>query len=112
MEILDKIRVQFGAASQIHKMLYPYFLRPLMKVSLTASIFMTVAIAYERFVAIRSPIAHRQSLTSRRFRRRNLIKHIFCVLIWSIILNIPIWFESEIQWYKKVPERPDNQTER
>ena len=112
MEIIDKIRLQFGVVTQIHKLLYPYLLRPLMKVSLTASIFMTVAIAYERYVAIKRPIVHRQSLTSRRFRRRNLVKYIFCVIVWSIILNVPIWLESEIQWEKKVSEGSYNETER
>ena len=112
MEIIDNLRSQFRVVTQVHKLLYPYLLRPLMKVSLTASIFMTVAIAYERYVAIKRPIVHRQSLTSRRFRRRNLVKYIFCVIIWSIILNVPIWLESEIQWEKKISEVSLNETER
>ena len=81
-------------------------------IMMSASIFMTVAIAYERYVAIKRPIVHRQSLTSRRFRRRNLVKYIFCVITWSIILNVPIWLESEIQWENKDSVGSHNVTER
>ena len=112
MEIIERVRLPFGLATQIHKLMYPYFLRPLTKVSLTSSIFMTIAIAYERYVAIKRPILHRQSLTSRRFRRRNLMKYICCVILWSIVLNVPIWFESEIKWQKKNSTTSDNTTAR
>merc|ERR1712150_123104 len=72
---------------------------------------MGIAIAYERYIAIKRPIIHRQSLTSRRFRRRNLLKYIFCVLAWAIILNVPIWFESEIHWKHNPPNNARNLTE-
>ena len=111
MEVIDRMGFRFGLSTQIHILMYPYFLRPITKVSLTSSIFMTIAIAYERYVAIKRPIIHRQSLTSRRFRRRNLMKYIFCVLAWAIILNVPIWFESEIHWKHNPPNNTRNLTE-
>ena len=98
MEVLDTLGFQFRLITKAHILLYPQLLRPLTKISLTASIFMTVAIAYERFAAIRSPIKHRQYLSSKGFQRRSLIKYLVCVILWAIVLNIPIWFESEIIW--------------
>ena len=112
MEIIDRIGFRFGLSTQIHILMYPYLLRPLTKVSLTSSIFMTIAIAYERYVAIKRPILHRQSLTSRRFRRRNLMKYIFCVIACAVLLNVPIWLESEIQWKHKATNVSGNSTEK
>ena len=43
-------------------MMYPYFLYPMQAISLTSSIFMTVAIAFERYNAIRKPFFHRYSI--------------------------------------------------
>ena len=112
MEIMDRIGFSFGLSTQIHILLYPYVLRPLTKISLASSIFMTIAIAYERYVAIKRPIIHRQSLTSRRFRRRSLIKYIFSVIALAVIINVPTWFESEIQWKYKPTNSTGNFTER
>ena len=112
MEIMDRIGFSFGLSTQIHILLYPYVLRPLTKISLASSIFMTIAIAYERYVAIKRPIIHRQSLTSRRFRRRSLIKYIFSVIALAVSINVPTWFESEIQWKYKPTNSTGNLTER
>ena len=98
MEVLDTLGFRFKLITKAHILLYPQLLRPLTKISLTASIFMTVAIAYERFAAVRRPIKHRQYLSSKGFQRRSLIKYLVCVILWAIVLNIPIWFESEIIW--------------
>lgn len=45
--------------TEVHILLYPYFLYPMQGISLTCSIFMTVAIAFERCNAIRKPFNHR-----------------------------------------------------
>ena len=45
--------------STAHIMMYPYFLYPLQAISLTASIFMTVVIALERYNAISKPFDYR-----------------------------------------------------
>ena len=44
-------------------MMYPYLLYPMQAISLTSSIFMTVAIAFERYNAIRKPFFHRYSIS-------------------------------------------------
>ena len=56
---LESIRKRFDvseALDDFHTRLFPHFLYPLKHIALTASIFMTVAIAFERFIAVHYPI--------------------------------------------------------
>ena len=85
IDVVDTFKTNFRIYTKIHIILFPYIIHPLKPVSLTASIFMTIGIAYERFVAIRSPIIHRQSMESSRFRRKHLLKYILSVTICSFI---------------------------
>ena len=67
----------------------PYILWPLMNFSYTASMFMTMAIAVERFVAINDPYNYRMN------RRYRAIKYVSLVTIPAILLNITKFFEFE-----------------
>ena len=77
-------------------LLVPHFLYPMESVSLTGSIFMTIGIAHERYVAIKSPIIHRQSMRSRGARRIRLAKYVILVVFCSFAINVPKFFEREI----------------
>ena len=79
-------------------LLVPHFLYPMESVSLTASIFMTIGIAHERYVAIKSPIKHRQSMRSNGARRARLAKYIILVVFFSFSINVPKFFERQIIW--------------
>ena len=46
--------------SRTHLLLFPYFLYPGQTIMMTASIFMTVAIAMERYVAVHYPLDYNQ----------------------------------------------------
>lgn len=46
--ILETIRKSFKAATRIHLILYPYLLYPMQTIALTGSVFLLVAIAFER----------------------------------------------------------------
>ena len=48
-----------GLATQIHHHLFPYFLYPLHNILLTCSIFMTISISIERYLAIFHPLVYR-----------------------------------------------------
>ena len=48
-----------GYAIQIHHQLFPYFLYPLHNILLTCSIFMTISISIERYLAIFHPLVYR-----------------------------------------------------
>ena len=58
--ILDSIRKKecFGEylLTDVHTILFPYMLYPAMSIFMSASIFMTVAIALERYIAVHYPI--------------------------------------------------------
>ena len=92
-------------------LLVPHFLYPMESVSLTASIFMTVGIAHERYIAIKSPIKHRQSMRSNSARRIRLIKYIMIVIFCSFAINLPKFFEREIIWVVPTVEHGHKITE-
>ena len=54
--ILESVRKSFDAAPTAQILLFPRFLYPMHQTSMTGSIFMTVAIAFERYTAVFSPI--------------------------------------------------------
>ena len=54
--ILENVRRNFGLASNLHIVLFPYFLYPTLAVAMSGSIFMTVAISLERYFAVHHPI--------------------------------------------------------
>eukprot|EP00092_Neocalanus_flemingeri_P036969 GFUD01040248.1.p1 GENE.GFUD01040248.1~~GFUD01040248.1.p1 ORF type:complete len:384 (+),score=91.46 GFUD01040248.1:150-1301(+) len=80
-----------GFATQVHHHLFPYFLYPLHNILLTCSIFMTISISIERYLAIFHPLVYRN-----RSYSWNLSCHILPVLALSVIINIPKFFESGV----------------
>ena len=57
--ILETIRKGYlgrALSSDAHTILFPYLLYPAQSVSMSASIFMTVGIALERYIAVHYPI--------------------------------------------------------
>ena len=75
-----------------------YLLYPIRYCAFSASIFMTVGIAHERYVAIKYLIHHRQTMESAKVRHINLMKYILSITVWAIIFNIPAFFDIELIW--------------
>ena len=98
LEMVDVLRKYFNAKSIVLMLLFPKFIYPLREIAFTSSIFMTVAIAYERYSAITFPFQHLQLLRSRKCRRMALIKYILVVSATAIIFNIPKFFETQVEW--------------
>ena len=76
---LDCFRRGFRIMTQVQVMMFPYFIFPFMNIAVTGSIFMTVAIAFERYWAVHYPIDYSQ-VSFREFGqlnrlKRNEIKH-------------------------------------
>jgi len=80
-----------GLATQIHHHLFPYFLYPLHNILLTSSIFMTISISIERYLAIFHPLVYRN-----RSYSWNLSCHILPVLGLAVLINAPKFFESKV----------------
>ena len=103
-------RTSFNLASYSLTMIFPKFTYPFWSISLTLSIFLTVGITHERYIAIKYPIIHRQRMRSAKYRRVNLLKYIVGVFICTMIFNIPKFFEIETGW--RVIERSLNNSQR
>ena len=81
-------RLLHGVARHFHQ----YFLLPA-SISMTASIFMMVGIAQERYIAVHNPINHRQAIDSPGACRRRLVKYVVPVVILAVTVNLPRFFE-------------------
>ena len=97
-ETIETFRRRFQLETRIHTILLPKFLYPLTIISLSASIFMTVGVAHERYDAIKQPIVHRQSMRSAKFRRQKFMKYILTVFVLAVCFNLPKFFEVELRW--------------
>ena len=69
--------------------MYIYILWPLRNFALTTSIFMTVAIALERFLAINDPHSYRRN------KRYRTTKYLSFVIIAAVLLNMGKFFELD-----------------
>ncbi|CAB4057254.1 TAAR [Lepeophtheirus salmonis] len=83
--ILESFREEFLMASDAHILLFPYLLYPLSQMAFTASIFMTVAIAWERYTAVHFPLDYNLAMNDSNAMRKRLV----------------IFFEAKI-YYEKV----------
>ena len=97
-ETLETLRRQFNLGTRIHMILIPKFTYPLLFISLSASIFMTVGVSHERYAAVKNPILHRQHMQSAKFRRRKLLAYVLTVCILAVIFNLPKFYEVELEW--------------
>ena len=61
--ITESIRKAFNGATSLHIYLFPSLIYPGLSFAMTASIFMTVALAVERFFAVKYPIQYRLAVT-------------------------------------------------
>ena len=101
-ETLETFRRRFRLESRLHLILLPKFTYPLMFVSLSASIFMTVGVAHERYDAIMKPIQHRQSMRSGKYRRKKFLIYLLAVCFLAVGFNIPKFFEVELKWENSI----------
>ena len=57
--ITEAVRKSFKSATAVHIYLFPYLLYPGLSFAMTTSVFLTVAIAIERYLAVKHPINYR-----------------------------------------------------
>ena len=72
---------------------FPYFIYPAVNIVLCLSIFVVVAIAYERYVAVCKPFAYRVAVYSQSALSR-AFKLLLPVVILAILINVPKYFET------------------
>ena len=78
--------------------MFPYFMIPFMKIAITASTFMTVAIAHERYLAVRSPLKYSQHMMVPKRQSKRLKLYLSTVIITSLAFNAPHFMELEVRY--------------
>ncbi|QQP42186.1 Uncharacterized protein FKW44_016772, partial [Caligus rogercresseyi] len=87
--ILESFRKSFNLATDTHIILFPHMLYPVTQISIAGSIFMTVAIALERYIAA----MHESNALPKR-----LAKYVSCVLFLSLLFSFTRFFEAEVRY--------------
>ena len=101
--ILESVKNR-GYASHVHILLFPTWLYPMNQMALSGSIFMTVAIAWERYIAVHYPLDYNQAMNDSNAIRKRLVKYVGPVLVLAILFNLPKFFEAEIVYEGKVSD--------
>ena len=74
----------------------PYFSYPSTHIAISASTFMTVAIAYERYLAVRHPLKYSEDMKIPKLFARRLRRYMFVVVLLSITFNLSYFLELEV----------------
>ena len=75
--------------------MFPYFLYPMNSIILCLSIFLVLAIAFERFLAVCHPYDYR-IFTSTRTIQGRVFKLTAPVFVIAVVINIPKFFETKL----------------
>ena len=85
----------FNLENRLYAWLYAYFLYPFTAVSLTGSIYMTMAITIERFLAVCRPHYYRD-VNTRISPVKKVLMYAIPVSTFAIIVNIPKFLETTV----------------
>ena len=103
-KIVMALETHFMTFPNIYPWVLKYFVYPMSRVSMSASIFMIVALARERHFAVYKPILHRQTYLSSKNRRNHLLMYLCIVVVLTISLNSTVFWETDIMYDKS--DRP------
>ena len=81
--------------SQTYVYMFPYFLNPVKNIFMSWETYLIMSIAAERFLAVYKPIHYRSHIV-RHSSRFHMLTFILPSLLFSIVLNIPKFFETEL----------------
>jgi len=94
-DMIDSFRRQYELVSEVHVFLFPKFLYPFRTIMFCSSIFMTVSISLERYIAVTDPISlHLEVRNDKEAQVKRFLRYLVPVLVLSIIVNIPKFFEA------------------
>ncbi|CAB4063238.1 unnamed protein product [Lepeophtheirus salmonis] len=104
--ILESFRKSFNLATNTHIILFPHMLYPITQISIAGSIFMTVAIALERYIAVHYPLTYNQAMHESNALPKRIAKYISCVLFLSLLFSFTRFFEAEVRYDPENPLTP------
>ena len=70
---------------------------PGLRFSLISSIYTTLALSHSRFSAVNNPVIHRNAMSSKSYRLKYFCKYIFTIIVFSVIVTLPCYWEFEIK---------------
>ena len=102
LESLTKL----GLDSAFHTLLFPHFLYPLGSISMTGSIYMTMVVGIERYIAVHQPTRRLPSqltmvATGSCTHTKRLLKYVVPTTIISLLFNLPKFLESRLVYENK-----------
>ena len=71
------------------QLMFPYLIYPMQKMSYTASIFMMVSMAHQRWTVILDPIKHKRISADEGSRRKRAMFYIVSAIGFAFLFNIP-----------------------
>ena len=108
LEAKRKMSLQFEGYfefNQIHEYAFGYFLYQLHAYVLCCSIYITVALALERYRAVWRPVEYHNKYKGVNPWKQIMKSYVGPVLVFSMIFNIPKCFETE---FEEIPVLPLN----
>ena len=90
--------VAFKLNNDVILHMVPYFSYPSTHIAITASTFMTVAIAHERYLAIRDPLKYSEGMKTPNVQSNRLKIYLFLVIAIAVAFNIPHFLDLEIKY--------------
>ena len=88
--------IKLGLESDIHTILFPYVLYPLNAISMMGSIYMTMAVGMERYIAVYYPVEYSIVANDASSHNRRLAKYVLPITIFSVLFNLPKFLESQV----------------
>ena len=89
--LLARIIIDFEVKLSIFIWIFPYFTFPFGSIAQSASTFMTVTLAHERYVAVRDPMKYNQSNLNPKTQMLRALMYAIPVMVFSIVYNIPFF---------------------
>ena len=96
MYLIKSVLTHFWALPMKYFSFNYLFVCPVLRFSLICSIFMTVALTYSRARAVEMPLRQRRLVESQTNRIKHLARYVAPVILASIVLTIPWFFEYKI----------------
>ncbi len=82
----------------MHIILFPYLLYPFNQIAITASIFLTVAIALERFIAVHYPLNYSQAMHEANALTKRIVKYVASVSFLAVLFTATRFFEAKVEY--------------
>ena len=88
----------FKLQNKIIVEMFPYLSYPLTHIAISASTFMTIAIAHERYMAVKYPLKFAEDMKIPSVVKRRLRVYMLIVIMVSVTLNLTYFLELQVNY--------------